>query len=204
MLRDLDTTSLLVLYVADELPIEQRQQVDRLLASDPALRERLGELELAVNRFDGAMRDADQRPLGGEAQARRRIGSAMRRALALRETAPAPLPVKTTFFSRYPSWMPVAGVAAAVAVGFFTWWGYQPSMPIRLQPVTSGMAVAPTPEPATKVVDASSDFDGLDLGFGENTHNVASLEMAERQLAELSDSRSDLLGANLTVPDANE
>lgn len=112
---------ILLMYLADELPVEDKAEVERMFETDRALREQLAELRGAHSRFSERMtRSDDASPLRtSQAAMSRRIGRAMRQRLADR-VVPAPAKKRGL---RYPWWAyPSAAVAASVLAGL-TWWG---------------------------------------------------------------------------------
>src|SRR6478609_10105905 len=64
MPTELDTTSLLLMYLAEELPAAERQRVQQRLAAEPALAAALAELRGVEAAADEALAGADRaRPL---------------------------------------------------------------------------------------------------------------------------------------------
>src|SRR5689334_4872933 len=79
LISQLDNESVLLMYLAGELPGSDRIDLERRLATDPALAQALANLREAQSRIDDAMRAADatvQLPISREV-AVRRVGRAI-------------------------------------------------------------------------------------------------------------------------------
>jgi hypothetical protein len=116
--------ALLLMYLTDELPVEDRVEVEQLLASDLGLRMELGRIASAYElSMDGLARlDRDQSAIPAENHAVRQAMRAMKQWQVDRLTRlPAPLAVPKR---HVPAWMyPLAG-AAALLIGTISWWGF--------------------------------------------------------------------------------
>ena len=137
--------AVLMMYVADELPPEDRAEVERRLATDDRLRADLEQLRDAHDVFAAAMPTLDRstRPPVPEAVAVRRVVAAVRQwhsARVLRPAAEAPPPSR-----RVPKWAYPLATAASVVIGFVVWWGLSdrrevrhryagPNLPLQLDP----------------------------------------------------------------------
>ena len=116
--------AILLMYLADELPAEDRADVEQQLASDPVLRAELEELRGAQDSFVSTMErlDADTRLPVSESVAVRRATRMLRQwqvdhvngAVAEEE------PIKEL---RFPWWSYPLTTAAAVLIAFLVWWG---------------------------------------------------------------------------------
>lgn len=117
--------AVLLMYLADELPAEDRARVEQMLASDPALAGRLEHLRAAQDAVDGAITRADAaHPLSGsEAAGVRQVGRIIRNWQAQRLAKTA---VKHSLHGpralRFPYWSYPLAAAAAVTVAFVTWY----------------------------------------------------------------------------------
>lgn len=117
--------SILLMYLAGELPAEDRAEVESLLQSDQSLRAQLDELQATHDQITAQIRAADQAtPLVGQFSAARQVGAAIRQkhadALRALENQAPDLP------HRQLSWWiagPLVG-AACIALGMFLWWRY--------------------------------------------------------------------------------
>lgn len=123
--------AVLMMYVADELPPEDRAEVERRLAADERLRANLERLREAQDAFGAAMPALDRstRPPVPEAVAVRRVGAAVRQwqaARALRTAAEAPPPSR-----RLPRWAYPLATAASVVIGLVAWWGFSDRREVR-------------------------------------------------------------------------
>jgi anti-sigma factor RsiW len=189
VLRELNNEAILLLYLADEMPAEDRAEVERMLQSDAEMRSALARLESAVGAFETAMSTSDARPLASESAAIRRISMAMRRhslesaavAAASSKTAPA-------LTLRYPWWTYPAIGAAAVLVISASWWGSRTDAPMKL-PAEPQAINRRTSDP-NKVLafndeqEIIANFDNPNPTIAKDT--VASLDALQNQVAELS------------------
>ena len=122
--------AVLLMYLADELPAEDRAEVEQLLATDAAMRAHLDELRRATHVVDEAMRRDDAvTPLPvSEAVAVRQVARSFARWRAeIDARTPAPLPIRRGL--RYPWWSYPLASAAAVLLGFLVWWGNGSGLP---------------------------------------------------------------------------
>ena len=148
LLPQLDNDSILLMYLAGELPAEDVAVVERMLASDAALRATLEELRSA---YDGAAEviaaaDARERLALPAASAARRVGQAARAWSARRlANPPAGRSVGGAGRSlRFPWWCYPLASAAAMVLAAVSWWGFQPDTgPAQkyLAPVDSGLVI---------------------------------------------------------------
>ena len=124
MLQQLQSSeAVLVMYLADELPPEDRAEVARRLEADPRLRADLDRLRGAHDAVTAAMSALDRstRLPAPEAAAVRRVAGAMREWHARRVARPvAPPPAAP---ARYPRWAYPVAAAASVVIGLVAWWG---------------------------------------------------------------------------------
>ena len=112
--------AVLLMYLANELPAEDRAEVDVMLEQDEMLRAHLGRIRAAYAALDSALGKADQvsaMPSGFAAA--RAVGDVIRRANA----AAVFTDEKVDLHPHRRRWIlyPLAG-AAAVALGMFLWW----------------------------------------------------------------------------------
>lgn len=128
----LDREAMLTLYAADELPSEQKQRVDQMLAGDESLKADLAQILDARVLIDRELARADQvDPLPVSA------GSAVRavtRELKQRQVEDLARPMKVAP-GAHRRWLvmlyPAGVVAAVLAFGIYKWSGVQdfPSQP---------------------------------------------------------------------------
>jgi hypothetical protein len=131
LLEQLGNEAVLVMYLAEELPLEDAAEVRQLLESDAQLRDELERLRAAHGEFLFGMAALDrvERAPVSEANATRDVARAIERwrvAEALRhpiaeESAAGGL--------RYPWWTYPMATAAAVLIAFLAWWGNTASVP---------------------------------------------------------------------------
>lgn len=160
---------ILLLYLADELPDDDRADVDRMLADDPSLRRHLSEVQgnQAFVLDELARLDVlSPLPVSAESAARQ-VGRLMRQQLA-RPTAPAAVAVaggeRRSWWWLYPT---VA--AASVLIVAMLWLQRQngpSSMPGPVPNMSSGdladnRSPSPTPSPGPTVVSNSHEDDAM-------------------------------------------
>jgi hypothetical protein len=115
--------SILLMYLAGELPPQDLAEVEQMLATDPVMRTSLERLREARDSFEAAMPALDRatRQPAPESVAVRRVVREMRQWQARRLAAPAPIEVRRRL--RFPVWAYPIATAAAVVIGFLVWWG---------------------------------------------------------------------------------
>lgn len=115
--------AILLMYLAGELPAEERAEVDQMLAADREMRDALERLRGAHDAFDAAMPALDRatRLPAPESVAVRRVVRAMNRWHAARVANPPKAPPVPTL--RYPWWAYPMAAAASVVIAFLVWWG---------------------------------------------------------------------------------
>jgi anti-sigma factor RsiW len=125
LLRQLESDeAILLMYLADELPPEDRQEVSQMLATDPRMRALLERVREAHDGFAAAMPALDRatRLPAPEAAGVRRVVRAMRQWQARRIARPAPAPPGPGLM--YPWWAYPLAAAASVVIAFLVWWGH--------------------------------------------------------------------------------
>ena len=125
LLHQLETDeAVLLMYLADELPPEDRAEVDRRLAADAGLCAGLDRLRSAYESVAAAVERDDR--LGRlpvpESVAVRRVGREMRQWHA-RRLAAAARPAVPAAMLRYPWWAYPLAAAASIILAFLVWWG---------------------------------------------------------------------------------
>ncbi|HEX4123251.1 MAG TPA: hypothetical protein VHY37_00885 [Tepidisphaeraceae bacterium] len=201
MLEKLDNNeAVLLMYLAEELPTEDRAEIERMLAGDESLRGQLASVRLAQEATERTLRALDAAsPRGarsglesgsaGEAAAIRRIHRSMHSHL-LRKLAERPAAPAAKRGLRYPWWCyPTAAIAASV-LAFLVWWGNNANGPQTIPPyhvAGSQRFVDQAPSPKVK---ALNQF----WGPSDDTAQVQQQDqIAEgvRQLAALSSGGDD-------------
>jgi anti-sigma factor RsiW len=126
LLEHLDSPdAVLLMYLADELPAEDRTRVERMLADDAALRGEFERLRAAQESIDGALAGADTaRPLpGSEAAGVRQVGRMIRNWQVERLTRSAGArDAHAPRNLRFPYWSYPLAAAAAVTLAFVAWY----------------------------------------------------------------------------------
>ncbi len=124
LLKQLEANESLLMYLADELPANDRAEVEQRLANDPALREALDDLRSAQALVHERLRADDAAmPLPvSSTVAVRHVSRAIRQWQVDRLTAPV-IEVETLKGLRYPLWVYPTSAAAALFLAFLVWWG---------------------------------------------------------------------------------
>jgi anti-sigma factor RsiW len=133
LLHNLDKQAILLMYLAGELPAEDRGEVEQMLAGDSQLRAEFDQLRGAHGEIELALRTADEAerlalPAGTAA---RRVGQAVRSWHAWRLTQPPAEPQRMR--RRFPAWAYPIAAAVVLVVGYVGWWGLQPDRPMMLK-----------------------------------------------------------------------
>jgi anti-sigma factor RsiW len=117
LLHELENNeAILLMYLAGELPEEDRVEVEQMLASDPALRAELAELAALQTELTGVMARADG---SGDLPRREAVVRQVSRALTaarLQPLAPKAAPAQTPRFRLRIAWWAYPIVAAALLV----------------------------------------------------------------------------------------
>jgi hypothetical protein len=198
VLQQLNNEAVLLMYLADELPQDDRADVEQKLATDPTLRAQLAILEQAQEMFVTGMGRLDAaQPLPGELAAVRRITSAMRRNM-LEYAARVSAPVVMRRGLRYPWWAYPTVAAASIILAFLTWWGHGDAGLMGLPPVSPTGPQFVDDSAAKQADELASNF--ANPNPTQSEQRLASLDSTERQIAELS--RADQVQAfpSLDVP----
>jgi hypothetical protein len=130
LLQNLDRESILLLYVAGELPADDRASVEGMLAKDVGMRQALEELQSAYAGIECELEAADARErLALPASAAgRRVGMAVRSWHAKRLARPAGAKNGNGRY-RVPIWAYPVAAAIAVLFGSIFWWGIRDEGP---------------------------------------------------------------------------
>ena len=132
MLEKLDNNeAVLLMYLAEELPPEDRAEIERMLAGDGSLRRQFRRLRLAQETTERALCSLDAAATGvgraplepgspGEAAAIRRISRSMHMHL-VRKLAERPAPAAKRGL-RYPWWCYPTAATAASVLAFLVWY----------------------------------------------------------------------------------
>ncbi|MBV8781855.1 MAG: hypothetical protein JO353_10695 [Phycisphaerae bacterium] len=120
-LRAMENESLLLLYLMDELPPHDRNEVAAMLHTDASLREQLRHLAETLKISTQAMRRLDELdPVIPSFSAKQRLEHAIRQWNIDRLARPA---VAEPARRRIPLWMWSGGGAVAAVLAFCIWWG---------------------------------------------------------------------------------
>jgi ferric-dicitrate binding protein FerR (iron transport regulator) len=125
--RQLDRDAILTMYAADELPADDRREVEQMLAADPETRAELERLQAAWDAVDASFTEADQHDgRVPAAPAERQVIRMLRQWHAECAAIPATASSDQQKRRRYPLWAYPAAAAACVALGALIWWENQP------------------------------------------------------------------------------
>jgi hypothetical protein len=134
---NLDPQAVLLMYLADELPSDQRAAVAQALEKDAALRAQLEDLRQLEEQAFGALSMADvvdSRPAADEAHVRRVVRELRRQQVEL-AARPAPT-TAPTLRRHWPRWAyPAAAVAAAIFIVLGLFAAGVIEVPIRSKPI---------------------------------------------------------------------
>lgn len=138
-IQQLENEALLLMYLADELPPEDRAEVDQLLATDAMMRAELQRVSAALADYTAGMDalDAVTHEPVAEPVAVRQIGRMMAQWHADRAAQPVEEPPAKAMRIRW-FWYP-AGAAAVVLIGMIAWWGFRGDTGTNIPP-TGGFA----------------------------------------------------------------
>jgi hypothetical protein len=199
VLEHLDPSSMLLMYLTEELSPAEQAEVRKRLAADPSLQRELDELQNVQHEFDHAMSGLDAAdPLIGQASAVVRISRAMRQHKVNRVAVEYKLPARSiSLWQRVPRWTYPLAAAAALGLIYIGWWTFQPADNSR------PYAINPTTQPSNdSMTEAQADVDGVEQNL-RNTNRTQPDEMrelrqVERQVADLSDTNSNLMDGLLS------
>ena len=172
---------ILLMYLADELPADDRARVEQMLGGDAAMRGRLDELRAAHDGVNGAIGryDASHPLTGSEGAAVRHVGRMVRNWHADRLARPAPRNLPPPRNLRFPYWSYPLAAAAAVTLAFVTWYVALPE-PGKLNADATSSTVEMSPEATTaESIDLSGDAAQFALS---DSSNLGEVESELRQL----------------------
>ncbi len=140
MLRNLENESLLLLYLADELPAEDRQELETLLDTDGGLRSQLKSIREAQGFTMSSLAHLDAvEPLRSPGSSVRNVSLAIQQWRIDQLNRPQAEPARP---SRMPFWIYAGSSAAAALIVFCIWWGFRP------EPVMARKELVPASNPA--------------------------------------------------------
>ena len=123
--------AVLLLYLAGEMPAEDRAEVEQLLACDSGLRHQLETLRRAENTLTLALSEADGLAMppitqsARQAAAVRRVSRVMvKYQIEQRENAVVQEPQTPRRALRLPSWSYPFATAAMILIGWVAYWGF--------------------------------------------------------------------------------
>lgn len=115
--------AVLLMYLADELPADDRAEVEAMLATDAALRAELDQLTRVQDLVMSGLAALDQTVPGvrSESAAVRQVSRAITRWHLERDATPRVAPVKQRGLRIIPWWAYPLTAAAAIIVAFVAW-----------------------------------------------------------------------------------
>src|SRR5262245_52826002 len=137
LLHTLDLESVLLMYLVDELPADDRAELESMLAGDGGLRAQLerlrGSLAAADEAIARADRDTDKR--SRSLQAAQRDATKLINQWNVRKILEAPPPRRTSGFRKWVLY-PAGAVAAMLMVGLILWgiFGDAPNVEMHTDP----------------------------------------------------------------------
>lgn len=186
LLKQLDDQAALLMYLANELPPQDRARLEERLAGEPALRQELVQLTSLQNAFGQQMRPLDQAAGPSEAAATERA----RRAIGQWQIKRLAEPATESGSQGYPWWVPTLAAVAAVVIASMVWWASLAPVPPPQPYVMSGSGWAPegrwrrmlastqpTTDPSDLADIEAAEFTGL---VGTFTHHD-DLQKAEQE-----------------------
>ncbi len=206
--------ALLLMYFTDELPAQDRVEVEQMLANDAGMRAALAQIEVAYNASMGALAilDADRSAEPAENHAVRQASRAMKQWQVDRlARQPMVIPTPRT---RVPLWAYPVGVAAMLLIGSLIWWGGQAD---RLATTTGSAPVAaasdngvasntdnanPVEDPTKTNLLESSLTGEVATGSPDTESNISNAERQARTLIARSD--EDSVTSSIFMRDANQ
>jgi hypothetical protein len=209
----LDQTSMLLMYLAGELPARQRAELDRRVSADAGLRAQLDVLRGLQSEFESSMRtlDAATARRGNEQAAIARITRAMHAQGVVRTSSDEALLMPRRILHRPPAWAYPIAAAILVGLSYVGWWAFKPeprrtvalNTGTEASHVRDGSASRPSSKPSGNEAD-SALFAELEQSFTDanptQAQSLRSLRVDEREASDLSVSRSDPLQALFSDP----
>ncbi len=119
--------AVLLMYLADELPSEDRLEVEQMIASDPGMERELKQLRLAQQTVLSGLNDLDQAtPMPvSESVTLRQVSRVMKQWHVDRFTRP-PQVAEVRPQLRFPWWVYPCASAASILIATMVWWGFKP------------------------------------------------------------------------------
>ena len=167
VIERLDKPQLLLLYLAGELPADDKAEVERQLASDKSLAaelDRIASIRLKIEQGLTKLDRSSGLSLRSEA-AGRQVGRDICRWLAQPKSAAPTAPAKR--HHHLMPWLVPAGIAAAVVIGIMGWVGHQRAVSERQLAHNS----APQEQDRITVADSEPNMVLLEQSIKEITND---------------------------------
>jgi len=176
----------LLMYLAGELPDDDRTEVEQMLATDAMLRQELGALRQLMIDTSGIVARTDQvsAPPVSAGVALRQVSRLMQQAIVEREASRrAEAPAGSQ--KRMPTWGYVAAGFAVLFIGYTAWWGMHSDVPgtgggtqfVERVPTLGPVYVDPKDDAvATELIESFESFGEL------GAEGVDALEAVESEL----------------------
>jgi hypothetical protein len=175
----------LLMYLANELPPEDRAEVEQMLATDASMRRDLESLRGTLNETTEIFRRLDElQPMPVVPQ------------VAVRQATRVIQQALTDRAVRAPRWAYVAAAVAALLVGYTAWWGMRPETESNVGPVAMApdeMSPLLFPYPITPEIEqAVSEFqDAFESVGGLRSDSEPADRLAEAEALLLALRESD-------------
>ena len=202
-LHQLNSESILLLYLAGELSAEDRADVDQHLAADPQFREELESLRAAYDATGEVITAADksERLVLPEASAARRVGNAVRSWHSRRLSMPPAQAARRGL--RFPWWWYVTASAAGlvvITVSLSQMFGDR--LPMELKPLVP-IVVNDDPSSAPSDPDVVETFEDTYVELPRHDSDAV-LDEAEDELYALSEPTADESGIMFPIGETDE
>jgi anti-sigma factor RsiW len=185
LLQQLNNESLLLMYVADELPADDRADLEQILAGNPAMRAELDALRLAYSGATDALRAADARdrmPVSSNI-ASRRVGRVVRAWHARRSSMP--VVERDGRRLRFPLWVYPLASSAAIVLVIVSWWGMNPDRGPKVLKAMNPVMLSAVDDEETESEASTMPWDAFAVARDESD---TVLDETEDELYALSES----------------
>jgi anti-sigma factor RsiW len=183
--------AVLLMYLADELPADDRVEVEQMLATDAGLRAVLENLRVAQEAVIGAIGELDKAtPMAlSTTVASRQMSRLMKQWQVDRLARQAAPSAKRRF--RIPAWAYSAATAAAVLVAVVVWWGMKSDLPTGEPRRDDTQQFAFEDDPTFQVVRSLVTQEDAGAGITEAEQEVSTLARSDDTSSILSFEPSD-------------
>jgi hypothetical protein len=170
--------AVLLMYLAGELPEEDRVEVEQMLSIDANLRAELESIRQAQARINALIRDADatgRLPMRAEV-ASRRVGRAMQQWF-IDQDQREPQTEETASTPRMPTLAYASAAAVLLLIGYVAWWGLRSDGPMLRNGQEYAPLVEGVPADDQLVYDLTHSFASADELLDPEGQRLAQMEM---------------------------